>query len=192
MDLAILDVALHGEQRLRRMIAEGSRKGDLFFRCSASSLRIGRAELREQVRGETLDSTLHIRFGRLGYDGKRRPAKTFDTKEARAQGDRCFWPRAVGSLQSPNTKAPETARSPGSAARSNTNASDGSSLMVRGSFSIFASSNLGAAKAGIIPCRARETLEKAGPVRRAHIERCVNEKVAVAIDAAPLAGFVLG
>ena len=89
-DRAILDAALHGEQRLGRVIAEGSRKADLFFRRIASGMKIGCAGLRQKVRGETLNSTLHVRFRRLGHDGKRRPAETFDTKEARAQGQPLF------------------------------------------------------------------------------------------------------
>jgi len=44
-----------------------------------------------------------------------------------------------GRILVQNTKAPETAHSPGTAARSNTNVSDGSSLIVRGNFSMPAS-----------------------------------------------------
>src|SRR5674476_552873 len=71
---AIFDAALHGKQRLWRMIAEEGRKAT-----------------------------------------------------------RCFWSRSARLLHSRNMKVPETAHSPGFAARSNTNVSDGSSLMVRGS-----------------------------------------------------------
>ena len=85
-DIAILDAALHGEQCLWRVIAERRRKGDLFFRRRASGQEIGCAKLRQKMRGEAFNSTLHVRFGRLGHDGKRRPAETFDTKEAGAQG----------------------------------------------------------------------------------------------------------
>ena len=65
-----------------------------------------------------------------------------------------------------NTKAPDTAHSPGSAARSNTNVSDGSSRMVRSSFTsgprVFGSSHDGAASSGTSFRRSTSTL----PMRR--------------------------
>ena len=78
---------------------------------------------------------------------------------------RCFWPSVAGS-RFQNTNAPETAHSPGSAARSNTKVSDGSSLMVRGNFSMSASSEFRTARLRIIPGRPRQRIHKAGPLRR--------------------------
>ena len=78
---------------------------------------------------------------------------------------RCFWSSVAGS-RFQNTNAPETAHSPGSAARSNTNVSDGSSLMVRGSFSMSASSEFRTARLRIIPGRPRQRIHKTAALRR--------------------------
>src|SRR3984893_1386605 len=103
---------------------------------------------------------------------------------------RCFCPRAAGSSQPQNTKLPETAHSPGSAARSNTNESEASSLMVRGSLIMSVSPQPGTAEAWIIPRRTRKCLKETSPNRRTFIERSAHEKIAVAIDAPPLASLV--
>src|SRR5712672_1079645 len=104
---------------------------------------------------------------------------------------RCFWPSPAGSWFQ-NTKAPETAHSPGSAARSNTKVSEGSSLMVRGNFSISASSELRATRLRIIPARLGKRIHKRHPVGRSAAGRRADQEVAVDIDAAPLARLVFG
>ena len=64
---------------------------------------------------------------------QRRPAERGDAEKARAER-RARLALSVAGSSSQNMKAPDTAHSPGSAARSNTNVSDGSSRMVRSSF----------------------------------------------------------
>src|SRR6185503_6487594 len=91
-----------------------------------------------------------------------------------------------------NTNAPETAHSPGSAARSKTNVSDGSSLMVRGNFNMSASSELRTARLRIIPSSAPKRIHKTAPRRRTAAGGPADQKIAVDVDAADLAGLVLG
>src|SRR6478736_7373125 len=104
---------------------------------------------------------------------------------------RCFWPRVAGS-RFPKTNAPETAHSPGSAARSKANVSDGSSLMVRGNFNMSASSEFRTARLRIIPSGASKRIHKTIPRRRPAAGRQADQKIAVDVDAAPLAGLALG
>src|SRR4051812_8928948 len=99
---------------------------------------------------------------------------------------RCFWSRLARS-RFQNTKAPETAHSPGSAARSNTKVSDGSSLMVRGNFNICASSEFRTALARIVPGNLRERIHKAAPVGWPTAGRRLDQKIAIEVDAAALA-----
>src|SRR6266404_2704883 len=104
---------------------------------------------------------------------------------------RCFWPSVAGS-RFQNTNAPETAHSPGSAARSKTNVSDGSSLMVRGNFSMSASSEFRTARLRIIPSRAPKRILKTAPLRRSAAREHADQKIAVDVDAAALAGLTCG
>src|SRR4051794_37982166 len=101
---------------------------------------------------------------------------------------RCFWASVAGS-RFQNTNAPETAHSPGSAARSNTKVSDGSSLMVRGSFSISVSSEFRTARLRIIPFRFRQRIDEAGSIGRPAAGGQLDQEVAVGVDGPDLAGF---
>src|SRR3954470_17088476 len=98
---------------------------------------------------------------------------------------RCFWLNRVGSLLQ-NTKAPDTAHSPGSAARSNTNVSDGSSRMVRGNFNMIGSSEFRPALDRIIPACRRQRIDKAVPLQRPGGGRRPDQEIAIAVDAAAL------
>src|SRR6478736_6580807 len=102
---------------------------------------------------------------------------------------RCFWPRVAGS-RFPKTNAPETAHSPGSAARSKTNVSDGSSLMVRGNFNMSASSEFRTARLRIIPSSASKRIHQTAPHRRFAAGRHGDQKITVDVDAPAFAGFV--
>src|SRR5439155_5393461 len=104
---------------------------------------------------------------------------------------RCFWPSVAGS-RFQNTNAPETAHSPGSAARSKTKVSDGSSLMVRGNFSMSASSEFRTTRLWIIPSGASQRIHETAPLRRSTASRQANQKIAVDIDAPSLAGLAFG
>src|SRR5437879_3199553 len=98
---------------------------------------------------------------------------------------RCFWPRVAGSWFQ-NTKAPETAHSPGSAARSKTNVSEGSSLMVRGNFIMSASSEFRTAGLRIIPSRLGERIHKTGAVGWRATAWRTHQEIAVEVDASAL------
>src|SRR3984893_6413655 len=104
---------------------------------------------------------------------------------------RAFWPRLAGS-RFQNTKAPETAHSPGSAARSNTKVSERSSRMVRGNFSMSASSEFRSARLWIIPSRPGKRIHQAGPLGRPTAGRQGRQQIAVAVDGAALACLALG
>src|SRR6266436_3545331 len=104
---------------------------------------------------------------------------------------RCFWPRFAGSWFQ-NTNAPETAHSPGSAARSKTNVSDGSSLMVRGNLNISASSEFRTARLRIIPGRLDERIHKRGPLGWPAAGWRGDQKVAAKVDPSALAGLSAG
>src|SRR3954471_2352358 len=104
---------------------------------------------------------------------------------------RCFWPSVAGS-RFQNTNAPETAHSPGSAARSKTKVSDGSSLMVRGNLDMSASSEFRAARLRIIPSRTPKRIHKTAPDSRSAAGRLADQKIAVDVDAADLAGLAPG
>src|SRR5712692_4568678 len=104
---------------------------------------------------------------------------------------RCFWPSVAGSWFQ-NTNAPEIAHSPGSAARSNTNVSDGSSLIVRGNLNMSASFEFRTARLRIIPSRLGERIHKIGPVGRPAAGGRAHQKVAVGADRPALACLALG
>src|SRR4051794_40078368 len=104
---------------------------------------------------------------------------------------RCFWPRTAGSLFQ-NTKAPETAHSPGSAARSKTKVSEGSSLMVRGSFNMSASSEFRTARFWIIPSHLAKRIHETRPIRRPAPGGRPDQQVAVDVDSASLASLAAG
>src|SRR5260370_14748029 len=104
---------------------------------------------------------------------------------------RCFWPRLAGS-RFQNTEAPETAHSPGSAARSKTNVSDGSSLMVRGNFNMSASSEFRTARFRIIPSRLGERIHKTGPLGRPAAGWWAHQQIAVEVDTSVLARLPAG
>src|SRR6185369_6024142 len=101
---------------------------------------------------------------------------------------RCFWPRSSGSWFQ-NTNAPDTAHSPGSAARSKTNVSDGSSLMVRGNLNMSASSEFRTARLRIIPSRLVERIHKTGPLGRPGAGWLCDQEVAAKVDSSTLAGL---
>src|SRR6185295_15955916 len=101
---------------------------------------------------------------------------------------RCFWPSTAGSPFQ-NTNAPETAHSPGSAARSNTKVSDGSSLMVRGSFSMSASSEFWTARLRIVPVCLRQRIHKTDPLRRPASGGQLDQQIAVGVDRSDFAGL---
>ena len=69
-------------------------------------------------------------------------------------------PSSVDGSSSANMKVPVTAHSPGSAARSNTNVSDGSSRMVRNSFMTLS----GPARLGIEPARLGQRRDQRAPL----------------------------
>ena len=84
-DFAVFDAALHGEQRLRRMLAQRGCERDLLLGGKARGLRIRRPEFLHQLASEPLDHRLPLRFRRFGDDGKRRPSQTVDPEKARTQ-----------------------------------------------------------------------------------------------------------
>src|SRR5712671_309570 len=101
---------------------------------------------------------------------------------------RCFWPSvAVSWFQ--NTNAPETAHSPGSAARSKTNVSDGSSLMVRGNLNMSASSEFRTARLRIIPSRLGERIHQTRPLGRPAPRWQGEQEVAAEVDPSTLVGL---
>ena len=105
-------------------------------------LRPRRARPRDRARrscstsccASVFDGSGAVGLARLDDLHQRRPAERLDAEEARRGTPRAPCPASFARSASQNTKAPDTAHSPGSAARSNTNVSDGSSRMVRNSF----------------------------------------------------------
>jgi len=57
-DFAALDVALHGEQGLRRVIAQRARKRDLVFGATRAASRPGAPNFSRQLACEALDDRL--------------------------------------------------------------------------------------------------------------------------------------
>ena len=116
------------------MIAERSRERDLVLGRGARGGEVGRAECVDQMLRE------HRRRGAVGSRSPRRSAPASTSRASRCRGSRSGKRRAalpssvVADRRPQNTNAPDTAHSPGSAARSNTKVSDGSSRMVRSSF----------------------------------------------------------
>src|SRR5438552_11214120 len=104
---------------------------------------------------------------------------------------RCFGPSMAGSWFQ-NTNAPETAHSPGSAARSKTSVSDGSSLMVRGNLNMSASSEFRTARLRIIPSRLGERIHKTSSLGRPAAGWRGGQEVAAEIDPSALAGLLAG
>src|SRR3954468_16177373 len=111
-------------------------------------------------------------------------------KKPERSATRCFWLSVSGSLFQ-NTNAPETAHSPGFAADSNTNVSEGSSLMVRGNFNISASSEFRTTRLRIIPSPLGERIHQTGPLGRPAAGR-PDQEVGVGVDSAPFAGIAFG
>src|SRR5713226_6061523 len=112
-------------------------------------------------------------------------------KKPERSATRCFWPSVSGSWFQ-NTNAPETAHSPGSAARSKTSVSDGSSLMVRGNLNMSASSEFRTARLRIIPSRLGERIHKTGPLGRSAAGWRGDQEVAAEVDPSALAGLSAG
>ena len=158
---------MHRDQRVGRVIAERCRERDFLLGRRARRRDVGRAELRDELLRQPLDQRGAIRLARLDDLHQRRPAERLDAEERRRGRPSAPCLRALSASAFQNTKAPDTAHSPGSAARSNTNVSDGSSRMVRSSFMcavrrVFGSSHDGAASAGMSCLRSASTL----PTRR--------------------------
>ena len=100
-------------------------------RCSGAPKCVDEL-LRQRVdRGEA------VVLARLDDLHQRRPAERGTPRKPARNAARAL-PSSVAGSSSENTNAPDTAHSPGSAARSNTNVSDGSSRMVRSSFIVSA------------------------------------------------------
>jgi len=123
-DFAALDVRLHGEQGLRRVIAQRARKRDLVFGGNTRRIETGCAELFQQLACEALDDRLPVRLrGLVTTASVDQPRLSMPRKPERS-ATRCFWPSLAKSWFQ-NTNAPETAHSPGAAARSKTKVSTG-------------------------------------------------------------------
>ena len=129
-DRAVLEGAAHRDQRVARMIAERGREGDFLLRGGARRGEVGRAEvaraacrqrLDAAARSASLASTICTSVDQPSEGTPRNPLR----KAARGL------PSSASGSASANMNAPDTAHSPGSAARSNTKVSDGSSRMVR-------------------------------------------------------------
>jgi len=76
---------VHGEQGLRRVVAQRSRKRDLFFGGKTRDRKIGSAEFLQQLTREAIDHGLPVRLCRLGDDSKCGPAEAVDAEKARTQ-----------------------------------------------------------------------------------------------------------
>ena len=76
---ALLYAPLHGEQRLRRVLAQRGGKRDLFFGASTRGFKIRCAELLQQHACEAFDHDLSVRLRGLGDNSKRGPAEAVDT-----------------------------------------------------------------------------------------------------------------
>ena len=119
---------------------------------------------------QRLDQRGAIVLARLDDLHQRRPAERRHAEEAAAEGGARLAVERIADRRPQNMKAPETAHSPGSAARSNTNVSDGSSRMVRKSFTTAAgppvagSSHDGAASAR--QAASRRSAVEPVPMRR--------------------------
>ncbi len=125
-DRAVLDRAVHGDQSVVRMIAERGGERDFLLRRGA---RVGRDRARRSAAVKLLRQ--HDRSPRCDpLRAPRRSAPASTSRAKRRRETRRGTPRAPCLRASPdrasqNMKAPDTAHSPGSAARSNTNVSDG-------------------------------------------------------------------
>ena len=138
-DRAVRAAAMHGDQRVVRMIAERAGELDLLRRGGARRGEIGRAAARHERAAPGHRSRC---CGPPRLPRRSAPASTSRTTECRGsrRGTRVrALPSSASGSTSENMKVPDTAHSPGSAARSNTNVSDGSSRMVRRSFTARAS-----------------------------------------------------
>ena len=134
------------------MIAERGGERELLFRRRARVLE----SARRNARPVAAPACRSRRGGRRRSPRRSAPAST--SRARRRRGSPRETPRAPCLRASPdrrrqNMKAPDTAHSPGSAARSNTKVSDGSSRMVRSSFMlrgprVSGSSQIGLASAG--------------------------------------------
>ena len=131
---------MHGHQRVLRLRAQRLGEGDLFFRRGARGVDVGRAEIRDQLLAPAYRPPP---AGRPRSPRRSAPASTSPAnrrRESRRETPSAPCLRARPDRESQNTNAPDTAHSPGSAAFSNTKVSDGSSRMVRNSFTCAAPS----------------------------------------------------
>src|SRR6185369_15072212 len=96
--LAVLDVPLHGEQRLQRMLAQRGGKRDLFCSANTCRLQIRCAELLQQHAREALDHCLPVRLRRLGDNSKCGPAEAVDTQKAGTQRNALLLSKRFRSL----------------------------------------------------------------------------------------------
>ena len=191
-DFAVLDAALHGEQGLGRVIAQRGRERDLFFGGKTRGPRRSGApnfSSNWPARRSTM-ACLSASVASVTIASVDQPRLSIPRKPERS-ATRCFWPSVAGSWFQ-NTNAPETAHSPGSAARSNTNVSDGSSLMVRGNFNMSASSEFRTARLRIIPSHLGQRIHKTGPLGRPAAGGRADQEVAVEVDGSALACLAPG
>ena len=133
-DLAVLDRAVHRDQHVERMVAERRREGELLLRRGH---RVARRWARRTRRPDAAPAYRSRRGGRRRWPRRSAPASTSRATARRGSRERNAarsLPSMAAGSASQNMNAPDTAHSPGSAARSNTKVSDGSSRMVRRSF----------------------------------------------------------
>ena len=134
-DFAAVVRAMHGDQRVERMIAERGRKRELLLRRRD---RVRRCWARRNSRPDAWPAcrSRRARSSSLASTICTSVDQPSDVHAEKARAERrarlAF--AALPDRRRQNTKVPDTAHSPGSAACSNTNVSDGSSRMVRRQF----------------------------------------------------------
>ena len=117
---AVFDATLHGEQRLRRMFAQRACECDLLFGGMPRGLDAGAPNFSINCpASRSIIASLSASVASVTMASVDHPKLSIPRKPERS-ATRCFCPNAAGS-RFQNTNAPETAHSPGSAARSKTN-----------------------------------------------------------------------
>ena len=162
-DLAVLVRATHRDQRVVRVIAERGGEGDSSSAAARAASRSGAPKCVDELLRQHVDRGRAIVLARLDDLHQRRPAERCRRRGSPPRNAARALPSSVAGSASANTKAPDTAHSPGSAARSNTKVSDGSSRMVRSSFTSRPSAS---------PDRATTARRAPAPARAARPRPC--------------------
>ena len=126
--------AVDRNQAAGGMRAELFRKGDLFFCRKLRGCEIRRTEPLDQLRGKEFNQGMPIGRRRSGRSAPASTSPMIARRESRCGRPNGLCRSAQPGSRSQKRNAPDTAQSPGSAATSNTNVSDGSRAMVRKSF----------------------------------------------------------